>query len=75
VKAGSRVRDHTAIPDDLAAKIVDLLRDPARAAKLGRRAASRCEQEFRPISAAARTVARDHQHRLRMPIPASTRAP
>jgi glycosyltransferase involved in cell wall biosynthesis len=59
-------------PDDLAAKIVDLLRDPARAAELGRRAAARCARDFHPISAAARMVA--HYRRLRMPIPAATRA-
>ena len=32
-------------PDDLAAKLVALLTNPARAAELGRRAAARCEQE------------------------------
>jgi glycosyltransferase involved in cell wall biosynthesis len=59
-------------PDDLAAKIVDLLRDPARAADLGQRAASRCEQEFHPLTVAARMVA--HYHRLRKPIAAATRS-
>jgi glycosyltransferase involved in cell wall biosynthesis len=58
-------------PDDLAAKIVDLLSDPARAAELGRRAATRCAQEFHPISVAARMVA--HYRRLRSPIPAAAR--
>ncbi len=59
-------------PDDLAAKIVNLLRDPARAAELGRRAASRCEQEFHPVAVAARMAA--HYRRLRTPIAIATRA-
>src|SRR6185312_2266041 len=53
-------------PDDLAAKIVALLTDPARAAELGRRAAARCEREFHPVAVAARMAA--HYRRLRMPI-------
>jgi glycosyltransferase involved in cell wall biosynthesis len=59
-------------PDDLAAKIVDLLRDPARAAELGRRAAAHCEREFHPVAVAARMAA--HYRRLREPIATSTPA-
>jgi glycosyltransferase involved in cell wall biosynthesis len=53
-------------PDDLAAKVVALLGDPARAAELGRRAAARCEQEFHPVVVAARMAA--HYRRLRKPL-------
>jgi glycosyltransferase involved in cell wall biosynthesis len=59
-------------PDDLAAKIVALLSDPARAAELGRRAAARCEQGFHPVVVAARMAA--HYRRLRKPIAAPTPA-
>jgi glycosyltransferase involved in cell wall biosynthesis len=50
-------------PDDLAAKIVTLLTDPARAAELGRQAAVRCEQDLRPEMIASRMAA--HYRRLR----------
>jgi glycosyltransferase involved in cell wall biosynthesis len=43
--------------DDLAAKIVTVLTDPARAAELGRQAADRCEQHFYPAAVAAQTIA------------------
>jgi glycosyltransferase involved in cell wall biosynthesis len=43
--------------DDLAAKIVTVLTDPARAAELGRQAAARCEQHFYPGAVAAQTIA------------------
>jgi glycosyltransferase involved in cell wall biosynthesis len=59
-------------PDDLAAKILALLGDPARAAEMGRRAAARCEQEFDPVAVAARMAA--HYRRLREPIATSTPA-
>jgi glycosyltransferase involved in cell wall biosynthesis len=52
-------------PDDLAAKTIALLTDPARAAEPGRRAASRCAQEFHPVVVAARMAA--HYRRLREP--------
>jgi len=43
--------------DDLAAKIVTVLTDPARAAEFGRHAAARCEQHFYPPAVAAQTIA------------------
>ena len=43
-------------PDDLAAQIVALLNDPARAAELGRRAAETCERRFYPESVATRML-------------------
>jgi glycosyltransferase involved in cell wall biosynthesis len=43
-------------PDDLAAKIVALLNDPARAAQLGRQAATMCERRFYPQAIAARMI-------------------
>ncbi len=43
-------------PADLAAKIVAMLADPARAADFGRNAAARCAREFHPIAIASRTV-------------------
>lgn len=43
--------------DDLADKLVALLTDPDRAAGLGRQAVVRCEQEFHPVTVAARMVA------------------
>ena len=43
-------------PEDLAAKILALLGDPARAAELGRRAAAHCEQQFNPVTIASRMV-------------------
>ncbi|MGP0070289.1 MAG: glycosyltransferase family 4 protein [Isosphaeraceae bacterium] len=49
-------------PDDLAAKIVALLGDPAHAIKLGRHAAARCDEEFHPVAIASRTV--DFYHRV-----------
>ena len=55
-------------PDDLAAKIIALLSDPARAARLGRQAAARCEQEFHPVTIAAKIVA--HFRRLKRPVAA-----
>jgi glycosyltransferase involved in cell wall biosynthesis len=58
--------------DDLAAKIVALLTDPARATKLGLSAAARCEQEFHPNVIATRTV--DYYRRvLRMSTVTGTR--
>lgn len=44
-------------PGDLADRILAMLADPALAAELGRRAAARCEQEFRPVVVAARMAA------------------
>ena len=41
----------------LAAKILEVLSDPARAAQMGARAAARCEREFRPTAVAARLAA------------------
>ena len=41
-------------PDDLAAKILVLLSEPARAVEIGRRAARDCEQRFHPIVIANR---------------------
>jgi glycosyltransferase involved in cell wall biosynthesis len=41
---------------DLAAKIISMLRDPARAAQLGRQAAITCEQRFYPEVVAARMI-------------------
>lgn len=35
-------------PHDLAAKIIELLKDPTRAARLGHQAAAECEQRFHP---------------------------
>jgi glycosyltransferase involved in cell wall biosynthesis len=43
-------------PADLAAQIVVVMGDPARAADLGRNAAARCAREFHPIAIASRTV-------------------
>jgi glycosyltransferase involved in cell wall biosynthesis len=43
-------------PDDLAAKLIALLNDPARAARLGRRAAAICERRFSPDVIAGRSV-------------------
>jgi len=43
-------------PDDLAAKILTLLNDPAGAALLGRQAADSCERRFHPNVAASRFV-------------------
>ena len=43
-------------PGDLAAQILALLDDPARAAELGRQAAARCEQRFHPAIIAVRMV-------------------
>ena len=43
-------------PDDLAAKIVLLLNDPARAAELGRQAAASCERRFYPDVIASRLI-------------------
>jgi glycosyltransferase involved in cell wall biosynthesis len=43
-------------PDDLAARILEVLSDPARAAEMGARAAARCEREFRPVAVAARVA-------------------
>jgi glycosyltransferase involved in cell wall biosynthesis len=43
--------------DDLAAKIVTMLSDPARAAEFGRQSAARCEQNFYPAAVAAQTIA------------------
>ena len=64
---GLRVLGHRAgDPSDLHAKIVALLRDPARAAELGRRAASRCGQEYHPVVVAARMAA--YYRRLRKSI-------
>jgi glycosyltransferase involved in cell wall biosynthesis len=57
-------------PDDLADKIVALLKDPARAAELGQRAASRCAQEFHPVAVAARMAA--HYRRLKEPRATAT---
>ena len=48
---------NTGDTDDLAAKIVTVLTDPARAAELGRQAAARCEQHFYPAAVAAQTIA------------------
>lgn len=42
---------------DLAAGILAMLSDPARAAEMGRRAAARCDREFRPVAVAARMAA------------------
>ena len=44
-------------PEDLADRVLAMLADPARAAEMGRRAAARCEQEFRPVAVAARMAA------------------
>jgi glycosyltransferase involved in cell wall biosynthesis len=44
-------------PDDLAAKIVTLLNDPARAVLLSRQAADTCEHRFHPNVAATRFIA------------------
>ncbi|HZW32448.1 MAG TPA: glycosyltransferase family 4 protein [Isosphaeraceae bacterium] len=44
-------------PDDLAAQILTLLKDPARAAELGRHAAAVCERRFHPKAIATRAVA------------------
>jgi glycosyltransferase involved in cell wall biosynthesis len=43
-------------PDDLAALIIALLKDPARAAELGRHAAASCEQRFYPEAIAGRMI-------------------
>ena len=43
-------------PADLAAKIVDLLKNPVRAAEFGRQAAIECEQRFYPDVVASRIV-------------------
>src|SRR5262249_14852057 len=43
-------------PDDLAAQIVALLGDPARAAELGRHAAATCERRFSAQVVAAQSV-------------------
>jgi glycosyltransferase involved in cell wall biosynthesis len=59
-------------PDDLAAKLVALLTNPARAAELGRRAAAQCEQELHPVVVAARMVA--HYRRIRTAALLTTRA-
>jgi glycosyltransferase involved in cell wall biosynthesis len=48
---------NTGDTDDLAAKILTVLTDPARAAELGRQAAARCEQHFYPAAVAAQTIA------------------
>ncbi len=48
--------------DDLAEKIITVLRDPARAANLGRSAAARAEQDLQPVAVAARLVT--HYRRL-----------
>jgi glycosyltransferase involved in cell wall biosynthesis len=42
---------------DLAGRILAMLSDPTRAAEMGRRAAARCEREFRPVAVAARMAA------------------
>ena len=42
--------------DDLAAKILTLLNDPARAARLGRQAAETCQRRFHPRVIASRFV-------------------
>jgi glycosyltransferase involved in cell wall biosynthesis len=42
--------------EDLAAKIVALLTNPAQAAELGRSAAARSEQEFHPAAIASQTI-------------------
>ena len=49
-------------PEDLAAQLVALLADPARAAELGQRAAVRCEREFHPAAIASRMV--DYYHHV-----------
>jgi glycosyltransferase involved in cell wall biosynthesis len=49
-------------PEDLAAKLVALLADPARAAGLGHCAADRCEREFHPAAIASRMV--DYYHHV-----------
>jgi glycosyltransferase involved in cell wall biosynthesis len=43
-------------PEDLAAKIVTLMNDPARAAQLGGHAALTCEQRFYPEAIATQMV-------------------
>jgi glycosyltransferase involved in cell wall biosynthesis len=43
-------------PDDLAAKILSLLNDPARAAELGRQAAMSCERKYYPEVIASRLL-------------------
>src|SRR5262249_46202860 len=43
-------------PDDLAAKIVTLLNDPTRAARLGRQAAITCQERFYPEAVATRMI-------------------
>ena len=44
-------------PDNLAARILSLLNNPARAAELGRNAAATCERRFHPEIIARQTVA------------------
>ena len=43
-------------PDDLAAKIIELLKDPSRASRLGHQAATESEQRFHPEVVAAQSV-------------------
>jgi len=47
---------HPEDPDDLAAKIIALLNDPARAAQLGSHAAATCEKRFYPETIATQMV-------------------
>jgi len=44
-------------PDDLAARILSLLKNPARAVELGRNAAATCERRFHPEMIAKQTMA------------------
>jgi glycosyltransferase involved in cell wall biosynthesis len=57
-------------PDDLAARILEVMSDPARAAEMGARAAAHCEREFRPVAVAARIAASLRRARDRAAAPA-----